>query len=193
MPFSSGRPETLCGAGSTLENTTSVRGWIPFLFRQLGERSLLDAPCGDFNWMARTNLSGIDYSGVDYDGEHLAKASTTVSVPDAFAPNTKRLLHLDIVNDGLPKADVVLCREFLQHLPNDQVRKVIKNIADSGAKWLLATSHNAMVNSDIAAAGMFRPLNLMAEPFCFPCCRSSVGDQLGTGRILGLWHRSDFE
>jgi len=193
MPFSSGRPETLCGAGSMLEHTVSIRAWLPTLSRHLGIKSILDAPCGDFNWMAHTDLSGIDYIGVDFDPEHLARASETKSAGVSFAPKSKRLLELDIVNDRLPRADLMLCREFLQHLPNDRVHKVLENFRDSGCEWFVATSHGNLFNTDIAAAGMFRPLNLKEIPFSLPVPHGYVGDEPGSDRILGLWHRSDFE
>jgi hypothetical protein len=193
MPFSAGRPETLCGAGSTLANTVSVRTWLPCLFKELEISSLLDAPCGDFNWMAHTDLSGIDYFGFDYDREHLSLAVGRPSIPSAYAPKSKRFIELDIASDQLPRADMVLCREFLQHLPNEQVSRVIRNFRASGCKWFLATSHDNTVNTDITAAGMFRPLNLTKAPFNLPNPQRSIGDEPGSGRILGLWPRSDFE
>lgn len=193
MHFGSGRPETSCGAGSTLANTISIRTFLPHIFKDLQIGSVLDAPCGDFNWMAHTDLSGIDYCGVDYDPEHLSVAGERSSVPISYAPKSKRLIELDIVNDPLPPCDLVLCREFLQHLPNEQVHNVIRNIRASGAKWLLATSHDNAVNTDIHSAGMFRPLNLRLAPFDLLDARSSIEDEPGSGRVLGLWHRSDLE
>lgn len=192
MLFTSGRPETSCGAGSKLANTTSIRAWLPTLFKELDIKTLLDAPCGDFNWMAHTDLSGIDYCGVDFDAEHIDVAARRSSVPGC-APKSKRLFELDIAYDKLPRADMVLCREFLQHLPNEQVDRVIKSFCDSGSEWFLATSHDNEINTDILFLGMFRPLNLTKDPFELPSARQSVEDQPGSGRILGLWHRSDFE
>lgn len=192
MLFSAGRPETLCGAGSTLENTKSVRAWLPRIFRELQVKSILDAPCGDFNWMSNTDLSGIDYCGADYDAEHLAVSAGRSSVA-SFAPKSKRFIELDITYDPLPRADLILCREFLQHLPNERVRQTLRNFRDSGCRWLLATSHDNAVNSDIALAGRFRPLNLREPPFNLPGARRSVEDEPGSGRILGLWHRSDLQ
>lgn len=192
MLFSAGRPETLCGAGSTLENTVSIRAWLPSIFQELKIKSLLDAPCGDFNWMSHTDLSWIDYCGVDFDAEHIAVAARRYSAP-GYAPKSKRLFELDIAYDELPRADLVLCREFLQHLPNEHVGQVIQSFRDSGSEWFLATSHDNEFNTDIPVAGMFRPLNLTKAPFQLPSARQSVEDQPGSGRILGLWHRSDLQ
>jgi hypothetical protein len=191
MPFSGGLPETACGAGSTLALTRSVREWLPDLFRHLDVQVLLDAPCGDANWITRTNLAGIDYVGCDYDQSHLNVARSREFDPQVFAPRSKIFVELDIVSDPLPVADVMLCREFLQHLPNALAVKVLRNVLAAGIPWLLATSHNGHVNTDIADVGMFRPLNLVSPPFNLSAPQRSVEDEPGSGRILGLWHRSD--
>lgn len=191
MMFSGGLPETACGVGSTLALTTSIRAWLPVLFRELGVRVLLDAPCGDMNWMVQTDLAGIDYVGCDYDRDHLATARSRISDPPAYAPLSRRLIELDVVRDPLPAADLMLCREFMQHLPNAMVEAVLSNFLTGGSPWLLATSHDNAANADITDAGMFRPLNMMLKPFQLPSPRQCVEDQPGSGRILGLWHRSD--
>lgn len=191
MPFNGGRPETMCGAGSTLANTSSVRAWLPEVLKRLGVRVLLDVPCGDFNWMSRTDLSSVSYIGVDYDGEHCVAARARLSEPLSFAPITRVIIERDVVTGGLPTADLMLCREFLQHLPNVSVRAVLKNFMASGIRWLLATSHDNAVNENIAVAGDFRRLNLTVSPFGFPPPSKWIEDESGSGRILGLWARAD--
>src|SRR4029078_7931160 len=42
--------ESLSRGGVTMEQTATIRQEIPALLRELGAKSLLDAPCGDFNW-----------------------------------------------------------------------------------------------------------------------------------------------
>jgi hypothetical protein len=43
--------ESRSGNGSTLVQTAVIRDEIPLLFKELNIKSVLDAPCGDFNWM----------------------------------------------------------------------------------------------------------------------------------------------
>lgn len=190
MKFSCGLPETACGAGSRVSYTSGLREWLSLLLWELKIDTLLDAPCGDFNWMAHTDLTGVRYIGIDYDMEHL-KAADRESVPKKFSPLSKTLIYADLVTDTLPRADMVLCREFFQHLPNSLVAAVIRNFVLSGSSWLLATSHNNVVNKNIAGPGGFRPLNLMAPPFSFPSPHRSIEDAPGSGRILGLWTMGD--
>jgi hypothetical protein len=46
-----GGGETVSGPGSTLERTAKLRRELPILLEEIGARTLLDAPCGDFNWI----------------------------------------------------------------------------------------------------------------------------------------------
>ena len=186
MKFTNGLPETACGAGSRVSYTTELRRWITRLMEELKVNKLVDAPCGDFNWMAHTDLSSVDYVGLDFDYDHLVAAGRQ-SVPITYSPRSKMLLQFDLVTGTLPRADMILCREFLQHLPNALALAVLQNFVSSGTRWLLTTSHNNLNNRDLVKAGGFRPLNLMQPPFSFPSPVRSVEDARGSGRILGLW------
>lgn len=190
MPFTAGLPETACGAGSTVAFTEHLRPWLADLLRELKVRTLLDAPCGDFNWMARVDLSGIDYAGCDYDAQHIRAALARESEPPEYRPRSKSMMVLDLCEDKLPfHADLMLCRDFMQHLPDRQIVRVLRRFLNSGIPWLLATSHVDAENCDIIRSGMFRPLNLMRSPWDLPEPRRCKQD--GDSRILGLWHRDE--
>lgn len=189
MTFTGGLPETKCGAGSTLANTSNIRAWLPGLFKQLRVVDLLDIPCGDFNWMSRTDLSSVNYIGCDCDPQHCESTRSRSSMPSSFNPRKKTVVELDMIDDPLPRADLMLCRDFFQHLPNVDIADAIENFIDSYIPWMLCTSHDNVDNDDIELAGMFRPLNLTSCPFSFPAPQKWVED--GSGRILGLWNRLD--
>jgi len=46
-----GEQESVSGNGSSLAATANLRQELPPLLAGLNVTSLLDAPCGDFNWM----------------------------------------------------------------------------------------------------------------------------------------------
>ena len=48
--------ESISGPGASLRHTEAIRRELPLLIERLGIRTLLDAPCGDFNWMKETKL-----------------------------------------------------------------------------------------------------------------------------------------
>src|SRR5262245_18294066 len=60
-----GDAESASGSGSSAAGTAPLRAELPGLFADLGIRTLLDAPCGDFHWM-REVAGGLDhYIGLD--------------------------------------------------------------------------------------------------------------------------------
>lgn len=185
MKFVSGLPETLCGAGSTLVATEYLREQLPKLLRGLGVRRLLDAPCGDLNWISRMDLEGIEYVGVDSSAENLAAAMANRDLHWRGLPPL--LVRSDIVNGHLPEADAVLARDFFQHLPLSDCHKALTNFAATGARWLIATNFLNDHNADLAAPGGFRELNLTEEPFELTEHWPAIEDPPGSGRWLGVF------
>ncbi|KKL68199.1 hypothetical protein LCGC14_2127340, partial [marine sediment metagenome] len=55
--------ESLSGSGSSLVQTVSIRKELPILLKKINAMSLLDIPCGDFNWLNKTNLTIDKYIG----------------------------------------------------------------------------------------------------------------------------------
>ena len=60
-----GDSESLSGKGSNLEATEKIRSLLPQLFNELNVKTLLDVPCGDFNWMQHVDFKALDYLGGD--------------------------------------------------------------------------------------------------------------------------------
>lgn len=160
-----------------MANTAGLRTALPALLSELGVKRLLDAPCGDCNWISTVDLP--EYIGCDIDEDNLAAAKA----------RGMNVIRRDVVNDPLPHADLMLCRDFHQHLPNAIVTKALAGFKRSGIRWLLATSHDAAENEDCELGG-FRPINLTARPFSLPPPERQIED--GRGRILGLWRRDSF-
>src|ERR1035437_386118 len=63
--------ESLSGTGSDLHQTARLREMLPELMRELGAKSLVDAPCGDMHWMKHVDWEGmgVSYTGVDIVAE----------------------------------------------------------------------------------------------------------------------------
>jgi capsular polysaccharide transport system permease protein len=106
--------ETISGPGSTLRYTEKLRALLPTLLSTLGCARLLDAPCGDFNWMRAVPLPGVAYQGADI-------------VPEIVETLRERypaiaFTCLDITADPLPPVDFWLCRDVLLHMSDDAIR-----------------------------------------------------------------------
>ncbi len=183
-----GSGETLSGAGSTLENSQVVRRALPELLRRLNAQSLIDAGCGDFNWMSTLALPDVAYIGIDVVPEIIRGNQ------QRYASAERAFLLADITRDPLPRADVVLCRHCLIHLPNRQVQAAIANFEKSGIQFLLATTFPALERNDDIWPGSFRPINLRSSPFNLPEpiaeIRDAANDDDPGAAILGLWRLS---
>jgi hypothetical protein len=176
------------GIGSTLEATEIIREWLPLFLKDYGVRSFIDAPCGDFTWMKKINLSGFEYHGFDI------VRSIVEQNRSYYAQDNIRFDELDIVKQSPPLADLILCRDCFVHLSNRDVQKTLSNFRLSGSKYLLTTTFNERrENSDLVSGRGWRPINLESPPFNFPNpirlvnenCTELDGEY--SDKCLGLW------
>ena len=149
--------ESKSGSGSELQNTEVLRKELSTLFKKYEITSMLDIPCGDFNWMKEVDLSEINYVGADIVEELIQSNNTRY-------PN-KSFTVLNLIEDELPKADLVFVRDCLGHLSNENVLKALENIKRSGSKYLLATSFTKWSQNPDIIDGGWKCINLMIAPF----------------------------
>lgn len=157
-----GDAESRSGFASTLANTQAVREQLPGFIEEVGARSMLDIPCGDFNWMKEVPLDLDRYIGADI-------VQSLTDSNRRFEDGTRTFATLDITCDALPKVDLVLCRDCLIHFSFDDIARAIENVKASQSAYLLTTTfvNRKRRNIDIIT-GNWRPLNLQQPPFNFP-------------------------
>lgn len=179
-----GSEETISGPGSTIEYTSNIRLQLPGLLRSLGIKTLLDAPCGDCNWISTVDLTGISYIGADIVPEIIE--TNKIKYPE------KKFIVADIVTDKLPAADIVLCRDCFIHLRKKEITELIQNFKRSGIKYMLASTYPVQQNTEILT-GHFRPVNLELPPFNLPAAISKMSDhpEGSPARYLALWLLED--
>jgi hypothetical protein len=184
-----GNAESRSGAGSTLAETAVVRAALPDLLRELGARTLLDVPCGDFHWMRDVDLTGIDYLGGDIVPA-LVEANNA-----AYAAPGRRFRHLDLLADTLPAVDAAMCRDCLVHLPNPLALQALDNLRRSGSRWLLATTFPGTEHNEDILLGHWRPVNLERPPFNLPppqrLLHEGNPDPRYVDKSLGVWAIAD--
>ena len=164
-------PESRSGVGSTLDSTAVLRAELPGALRQLNACVLLDVPCGDFTWMNRVDLSGIEYIGGDIVPS-IIEANRRLHTTES-----RTFVQLDLTRDKLPNADVLLCRDCLVHLSYANIRAVLANIARSSIRFLLMTSFPGRGDNYDVADGDWRALDFQAPPFSFPEPRLAIVEQ----------------
>jgi SAM-dependent methyltransferase len=167
--------ESRSGPQSTLAATAALRAELGPLLRSLGIRSLLDAGCGDFNWMREVDLAGVQfYAGYDI-------------VPEVIARNQQlygdRRGHFfavgDIAQTPLAACDAILCRHVMGEMPEEEAVRALANFRASGARYLIASTRalthgNATPQRDLLHPpfGLSMPLRLLAD---------------SDGSVLGVW------
>jgi hypothetical protein len=165
-----GDPESRSGPGSSVLRTRFLRPRLAALLRELGVRSLLDVPCGDFNWMRHTDLGQIEYTGGDIVPELVERNSLL------YAGQGRRFIRLDMLRDALPKAGLILCRDGLVHFSFSGAARALQLMKASGSTYLLATTFRDHAANEDIATGEWRPLNLERAPFFFPPPVSALED-----------------
>jgi SAM-dependent methyltransferase len=180
-----GDPESLSGPGSGLLRTSSFRDQIPQLLNQLGALSLLDAGCGDFNWMKEVSLPVERYIGIDVVPELIAHNK------QRYGDDKRSFILGDIVCDELPRADVILCRDCLVHFSIKDISRALRNFKRSRSRYLLATTFIEFPDNVEIETGGWRRLNLERRPFCFPSPEALIDEKCphpGAGdKRLALW------
>ncbi len=188
----SGR-DSVSGEGAGRDQTRRIEAAIPALISDLGIRTLLDAPCGDFSWMQYVDLGECRYIGGDI-------------VPELIQQNRERhtsaartFTVLDLTSDPLPSADLILCRDCLVHLSYADIFSALRNIVASGTDYLLTTTFPDCPENEDITTGDWRLLNLERAPFNFPPPSYLINEGCteGNGRFrdksLGLWRVADLQ
>ncbi len=175
----------ISGAGSSLDATATTRRIVETVVKQLEVASMVDVACGDFVWMPLVleRLSdNFQYTGCDIVPALVEKHS-------AAYPQF-RFQTLDFVLGEIPKADLIFCRDALQHLPVRDIITALDNFSNSGAKYLMASTHlrrTGLKNAQKCKVGKCRDRNLILPPFNLPDPIVIYGEQDSTHKFLGVW------
>ena len=163
---------TVCGWGSELRHTWNIREALPMIINGCGFNSVNDAGCGDLNWISKVDLGRVDYRGYDLNN---------------YPTWNDKCEVLDIVQQPMRKADLIICRDVLIHLPNEMVLQALANFRRSST-WLLTTSFTEATNQFRTEEPTLRyhPINLTIYPFGLGQPVLIVPEDY-PGKYMGLW------
>jgi hypothetical protein len=199
------RGNSLSGPGSNAEETLGVRTALPALLALTSVRTLLDVPCGDFNYM-RAVLSapmtppGIEYIGMDivstlvgrlqatFGTAHRQEVRTAPSsnLSTAGSHSNKRhrisFQRFDLAQEFLWPADLVVVRDILFHFELGRAVSVLRRVGLSGCRFALITYFPRVDNRFAARKyhpgrgfGSYASWNLEAAPFALPPPLLAIG------------------
>jgi hypothetical protein len=141
--------------------------------------------------MARIELP----TQVSYIGADIIQELVDMNVQNRGETPRRKFLKLDLVQDMLPRVDLVFCRDCLVHFSNDLVRQALKNIKASGATYVATTTFPNHQNDTDIVTGDWRPINLQDAPFSLPeplclIAENSIGPPFAD-KSIGLWRTAD--
>lgn len=186
-----GNIDSVSGNGSTLEETKIIRTEISRIIDEINARTLLDCPCGDFNWMKYTELDKCKYIGVDLIEKLIAENLKK------YGSENRTFQKRDILKNVLPRAELILCRDFLVHLSFNDIFRAINNLKKSKSKYILTTTYQNVSKNKNIVTGAWRPVNLEMPPFNFPKPMRIINEQSINRRdashvkCLALWRLED--
>jgi SAM-dependent methyltransferase len=180
-----GSKETPCGPGSTLEACAEIIHRLPAWISSYQVKSIVDLGCGDFHWMKEVDLSGIEYDGYDI------VCASVEAAQQHSSPNI-RFHHTDILAIEIPKADLILCKDVLIHLPDQEALALLHSITESGSRLLASTTAPGWPNLFRGGmqVGEFSPIDIEQAPYNLgvPIDSIEVPHKEGNPRkYLALW------
>ena len=101
--------------------------------------------------------------------------------------------ELDVLSDPLPDVDSWLARDLMFNFPDQAVWTALNQFRELSIGDLLATTYPTAPRSNNIKFGQVRHLNFCAPPFNLPQPFEILreDDDPQTGRVIGVWRRSD--
>lgn len=154
--------ESLSGQGSELKHTKRIKDELPNFLSRYEVKSILDAPCGDFNWMRHVQFGNVKYTGGDIVQELIDINNKLYRTP------LISFEKINIIEDKLPKVDLIFIRDCLVHFDNKSIFLFFKNLINSEIKYLLTTNFPLTHHNYDITMGNWRPINLKRKPYNLP-------------------------
>lgn len=176
--------ESRSGPSSGMQRTSVLRSRLLEIVEDYNIQTFLDLPCGDFFWMQ----SIAHDMRVRYIGADIVKGIVDDNTK-TFASDKVSFMHLDLVSDTLPEADILFCRDCLFHLSYADIFSALKNVLSSDIKYFMTTSHKNLTgftNKNIKTGG-WRYIDLFQEPFNFPTEVLEKVEDGGGDRYMFMW------
>lgn len=158
--WKSGKSLSKSGYGSELENTKQIIKSLSKFIKNHRIKTILDIPCGDFNWFKKMEFNDLEYTGADVVEEIIKNNNKK------YRQKNINFKVLDVLNDNLGNYDLIFNRDCLIHFNDKEIFQVLKNISKTKSKFFATTTYfNSKVNNESKLNDNWRPLNLMINPF----------------------------
>ncbi len=151
--------EGTSGTGSTFESARLYISFVNNFIKTHDVKSILEIGCGDGVLLEYLNIpQETSYTGYDVVESILEK--NRKKFPNYTFANK------NILTENLPEVDLILCKDVLQHLPNNVVINIFDKIK-TRCKWALLTNDFDLASNNDIPVGGHRYLDLKKKPFGF--------------------------
>jgi SAM-dependent methyltransferase len=148
------------GVGARPDRTVEYRAFLQRFIIDNHVRSVVDLGCGDWQFSRHLDWSNVRYLGIDVVAAVIERNRREFAKDNIAFEEFESLATL-------PPADLLLCKDVLQHLPNELVKEYLTTFKTK-YKFSLITNDDEpkdLQNIDIDVGG-WRTLRLEREPFC---------------------------
>jgi len=165
-----------------------VKTVTDFLKSHDHKMTICDIGCGDFNIGQHIFKYSKKYFAIDIVEELIERNKIK------FKTKNLEFLCLDIANDVLPKADVIIIRQVLQHLSNNEIQQILNRLKT--CKYIILTEHlpvgDFIPNTNKIASQGIRlkqqsGVDILSAPFNFQVKKEDVLNEIilknGSGKI----------
>lgn len=162
-----GKIETYSGPGSLLKNTDNLIIELQKFIVDNNINSVIDIPCGDFNFMKHIINKDCKYLGIDI-------SEKAINICKKYETSNIQFYVDDItdLNIKLNNADLIICKDLTIHLSFSDINSLLKNIIKSKCKYFACSRYNDgnVVNKDTinGKSGLAaREIEITKYPFNF--------------------------
>jgi len=128
--------QELSGGGSYGEVAEKYIEYVAGFIEAHEIKTILDVGCGDFNIGARIAAHAERYYAVDVSGKIIALNRSRYA-----ALSNVEFHQADACLDALVKTDLLTVRQVLQHLTNNQIEMILRNIERTAPRYVLIAEH----------------------------------------------------
>ncbi len=149
------------GLGSKLEHCKHYIAFLEQFLQKNQITSVVDFGCGDWTFSQYIRWGDIHYTGFD------VVKSVVDDLKKKYSSPLRQFIHADGLSTDLPAADLLICKDVLQHLSNENIHAFLKQC--SKFKYCLITNDvdpatKTSTNPDIKN-GYYRFLDITQAPF----------------------------
>lgn len=149
------------GGGSTPQSTAEYVSFLKGFIEDNKVKSIVDVGCGDWSFSRFIDWRDINYIGIDVVRSVIERNQASFGSPNII------FIHADGVYSNLPTADLMVCKDVLEHLSNESIFVFLGQLGVFKHCLITNDVNPSTLTSDninIASSGC-RTLDLTKPPF----------------------------